>query len=143
MTNREISKLIQEIIDVSYFTGSRAWGVEKEDSDYDYIVSYEDYKELIEPNILRFSPKNELEVADYEIVDDLEVDDYESGEEGLCLFITHENKKYNFIVRVGNHDKQAWIKTTKFVNLIPKDLIRDREKRIQIFEAILTGYRTY
>lgn len=119
-TKKEIIKVLKK---VGTLTGSYLMGVATKNSDWDYLISYENYVKYIEPN------KNLFEIPD---VDYTETDE----DDGWSCYLYEENKNkkcYNFIVHTETEVYKAWLETTKIARHIPKFIMTSRENRVKIF----------
>jgi hypothetical protein len=110
--------VVNYIEEKGYLTGSRAWGVELTDSDYDYVLYGDDYHTLLH------------QINDSKNITSENKDSYLGG-----LYITINNKKYNIFTHL--RDEVNYIKqTTDILKSFPKDYLITKQKRVYLFETI-------
>jgi hypothetical protein len=113
----------------AYLTGSRAFDVACEDSDYDYFINVDDWAEL-GFSCYRTTPR------DYDLVVPNEFE---------CVHFLYRDKKFDILV-MNSYWKAAWLFATRcFLDLVDRNarfrvLIKDKCIRINIFEKLKTEY---
>ena len=112
----------------AYFTGSRAFGVNMDDSDYDYIITYNDWDNI----------NSEIKRIYFDT-------NYEGGAFKSVHF-KYNDKIYNILVMCSEEFK-CWRWTTKmFLFLINKNnsfkkIISIKNVRVNLFEAFKDAHR--
>jgi len=118
--------LVKLIENTGVFTGSRYWGVETKNSDYDYFFNIENYTyvmSIIKKHDLKYEPSR-----------------YKEG-----VYVNIYNKKYNLFL-LNSTEYQAWRLANDSMVAIAKGemnaLIRNRNVRVDLFETLCTFYKT-
>ena len=112
-----------------FFTGSRAFGVGKEESDYDYILEPDQYF-----SFLAYLVDNNIE--------------YKKSEYFIGAFFEHEDKKYNVFL-VHNTRFDVWVFATEIMKnicekkLLPIIYLKEKQLRIRLFENLRNLYRNF
>lgn len=110
--------VVNYIEEKGYLTGSRAWGVELTDSDYDYVLYGDDYHTLL----------HQINCSKNIIIDS--TDTYLGGS-----YVRIKNKTYNIFTHLReevNYIKQ----TTDILKSFPKEYLITKQKRVYLFETI-------
>lgn len=110
--------VVNYIEEKGYLTGSRAWGVELTDSDYDYVLYGDDYHTLL----------HQINCSKNIIIDS--TDTYLGGS-----YVRIKNKTYNIFTHLReevNYIKQ----TTDILKSFSKNYLIDKQKRVYLFETI-------
>lgn len=112
--------MINKLLEIGFLTGSRAFGTNREDSDYDIVYSIED----------------SVQISD--IITGLEQvpSKYFSG-----YYVKHEEKQIN-LVPVHPHDFLPWYLATKAMEatLIQSEIV-DPIKKYAVFMGIVSLYK--
>jgi hypothetical protein len=111
-----------------YFTGSRCWKVHHKNSDYDYLLHPDQYKEL----------KN---IRGIHGVVDYPHDMHESAEGNPSMYLKYKGRLFNIISPKNNDEYLAWCWATECLKAIPfsSDLV-DKPARVSLFKSIKDAY---
>ena len=132
--------LLKSIKDVAIFIGSRAWGVEREDSDYDYLISYDKLKKIFE-TLERTWP------AYWECKQIFEQSwgdscDQERQQEFYSIIITINQRRYNIIAPMDMINYRAWKSAAMhFESFIGYEVIKEKRHRVELFECLKKIHR--
>lgn len=118
--------LIDILVSLSTFTGSRAMGVSKKDADWDYIVNSD-----LAINLM----------YDHELL----IDEFVGEEEydnslGAYIVDPRNKRKYNFIFFDDPVERDSWLYATRKITNLPKELIDKKSVRIAQFESLCNQY---
>jgi hypothetical protein len=134
------SELLRKIRRESLFIGSRAWNVETDDSDYDYLIQYEklqDIFHIIEEkyyDIWKYKKMFEQSWGDS--------CDQERSREFYSIIIMIGDKKYNIISPMDTINYRAWkMAAGQFEKFIGDSIIEEKENRVKLFECFKDIYR--
>jgi len=133
-------ELLRKIKIAGIFIGSRAWKVEREDSDYDYLIK----RDLLQ-NIFNFiEDKYREQWAAKELFEQSWGDscDQERLREFYSIIIIINERRYNIISPMDSINYNAWKQSALIFNhLIGYELIKQKNNRVQLFEClkIFTG----
>lgn len=124
-----------EAIEKCEITGSRVFGVHKDNSDYDVLVSE---NQVIQDMINKY--RTEVKFPPFIAAG------YGPNEDNFTCRVVINAKEYNLIVLNTPMDYKRWVYATAQVKMlceIPcvKNLIRDKENRIVIFRKFKESYK--
>jgi hypothetical protein len=105
--------------------GSRAWGGETADSDYDYVVDTQENEEL----------KTLLTSMGVGIIGN--EDEYDA--KNYSYYFTHGGKKYNIIV-LSQKSKRCWLEAGKMMPHLQIKMLCDRKLRRYIFTLLVDAF---
>jgi predicted nucleotidyltransferase len=103
-----------------FLTGSRAWGVFTKESDFDFCILENQFKKI--EKVLE-------ELSD----ETFENDDYED-ESGIKY---HIGKYWLQLIILNEKEFKIWKTTTEIMNHFPKESIKERKYRVQLFQYII------
>jgi hypothetical protein len=106
-----------------FLTGSRAYGVATEESDWDVVVLTEETDKIAEM------------LGDLE----LEVTIVDEGYDPPSLRFTVSGYKINIIPVVDGYDYNAWLYAT--IMMKSRAPVSDRDSRIEAFQNLVSNYR--
>jgi hypothetical protein len=116
-------KLLDLVRNYLPFTGSRAWGVEQEDSDWDYFGTNQQVTQIFnEAGVL--PGKYMMETAGYLEVSETVFD---------LPYETH-------VIMLDDLHYRAWCQATELMRLFPKSCIRNKANRKELFGRLVTGF---
>ena len=108
-------------------TGSRKFGVDTDDSDYDYLISRkifegENFNDYI-GSVFKYN----------------EGSGFEDEFQGLKIF--YQGKTFDILIPNSEKDWGAWEYATEQMALFPTDPISNKEDRVMLFEQLKSIYR--
>lgn len=132
--------LLKRIQNNSMFIGSRAWGVETEDSDWDYLIRQEKLNEILldiekdQPHCFLWGQLYTQSHGDS--------CDRDRLHEFYSIIIKIEDQVYNIISPINKLNYRAWRSAAiLFENLVGSDIIKLKYNRVEIFEMFKKLYR--
>jgi len=132
--------LLKKIKESSLFIGSRAWGVETEKSDYDYLIQKDNLNDIfdhIQDKYSKIWQQKKLFIQSHG-----DSCDREQLHEFYSIIININDKKYNIISPTDLINYRAWrssaIQMSKFIG---DDIIKEKQNRVDIFECFKKIYR--
>ena len=133
----ELLKIIKEN---SLFIGSRAWGVAKTKSDYDYLIRYEKLQDIFKiieekyPHLWTYKRMFKQSWGDS--------CDQDRLREFYSIIIDVNAKIYNIISPMDLINYKAWRKSAhQLKKFIGDDIINDKSNRVRLFECFKDIYR--
>jgi hypothetical protein len=116
------TELFKVAIKNGFLTGSKKFGLDTKDSDYDYVVKLDD-------------------VSDYINFKNLESYNKNSNLPTCCLFAKVKGKLFNFLITENDDEYSYWVKSTEqFLKLMENDffaeLAKDKYFRTTVFEFL-------
>lgn len=140
--DNEIAKkeLLRLIRTAGIFIGSRAWKVERNDSDYDYLIQYDILKEIFRdiekkyPEIWTLKQLFEQSWGDS--------CDPDRSREFYSIIILINNRKYNIISPMDDINYKAWRDAADILDdFSGLELIKEKSNRVKLFECLKKIYR--
>jgi len=129
-------KILSIIEKIGILTGSRSWGVYHDDSDWDYIVLFEDFrKEMDKKNIL-FHFDNPYKTYNEPIFIKTDIEVYDCKDNLFRSYKINGEYLFNIIMVWTKEEFKAWETATKWMNFLPVFMIKNKECRVKIFEAL-------
>jgi hypothetical protein len=122
----EIRDIVRKVRKLGIATGSRAFGVNQKDSDYDYVISYEIWKEEFDDLIGSGIHYNQ---------------GYSDDDLFQNFFIENGAVEYDLIVPYEKNEFEAWKWATKVTKELPEHLLWNKWERVAIFEGLKEGFR--
>lgn len=126
----DVQNVIKLVLKNGFLTGSRKFGMQSDDSDWDYIVKYDFLKEIINLNYLvKYNENSELPTLSFKIY----------------IFNSEGDKKpfkvINVLVCVKDGEYDSWVKSTdQFIDIIKNEhafnVSKCKDVRIAIFEQL-------
>lgn len=133
-------ELLRSIKIAGMFIGSRAWGVERPDSDYDYLIRHDIlqniFKNIEERYVEQWMRKELFEESFGDSCDQ------EKLREFYSIVITINDRKYNIISPMDDINYKAWKQSALVFNsFVGYDLIKVKADRVELFECLKKIYR--
>ena len=123
----QLKDLCRAIIRCGYPTGSRVFGVDKEASDIDYVMTIDQAYRMFKR--IRIAPFKE------------------PTEEYACCFISlkylYDETWVNLVIVPEDHDLDAWKYATENMIKMDKELIAKKKDRTKYFGWLLTEFYSY
>lgn len=132
--------LLERIKKVSLFIGSRAWQVETEESDWDYLIQQTKLNKILldveedHPHCFLWKELYEQSHGDS--------CDRDRLHEFFSIIIKVDEQVYNIISPINKLNYRAWRSAASlFDNLVGSDIIKNKYNRVEIFELFKKLYR--
>lgn len=140
---KEIIKIVKEN---GFLTGSRRFGVSTEDSDWDYVVLFYDFRKCLKKKgiELQFNNPNIEPNIPYFLKTD--IDTYGKEKYFRSYRINYKEKAYNILMVWNKVEFKVWeIATRIFTSqlLSPLYRIENKKKRVKLFRNIKETQREY
>jgi hypothetical protein len=137
MKNKNLTNEIMLIIEeIGYLTGSKKFGLANEDSDWDYVVLFHEFKRKMNQQRINFLFNNPSQGENIPscIITDMDI----YNEKGLfrSYRISDDSYEFNLIMVWSQKELEVWQESTKILQLLPLYLIKDKKNRVSLFEAI-------
>jgi len=131
----EIMCIIEEI---GFLTGSKKFGVSNDDSDWDYVILFDDFKKALDKKkiTLLFNDPNIEDNVPKCLHTDKKMYNRNKSSFFRSYRINDDEYEFNIIMVWDKIELEIWKQTTQMIETLPLNMVKERRNRIILFEAI-------
>ncbi len=131
-------RLVAEVEKHAMFIGSRAWGFETADSDYDYLLQRKDFKAIVDELYEKFP--FEMTYGSIFVTGGSPIAEAEQGFESIVVHL-QDGRYINVIAPETDKAYNAWVNSAiQFSKLAGVPLFKDKYSRVEAFELLKRLY---
>jgi len=137
----EKQKVINIVKEIGFLTGSRAFGLAKENSDHDYVVLFSDFRDALDKVDIHLdfgNPHIEKNMPEYITTDkgiyDIKDGFFKSYRIKSYILMEEIPEDYNILMVWNERELEVWNYATKVLMTMPLEMVKDKENRAELFE---------